>query len=529
MEDFEKNKEYQRKKYHLSQLKKYHFLNYRKKFKEEGKKYYEYSRKEIDSFLEFLIQEIDKKDRLITSLTSSLNNQEGNHLFYQKLFHPSFDTDTSLLFETLSSKIGERTQFLRWKEKIEQQFSKFDDEMKAKVRLLKPIYPEIAYFPKQNKYSYKLDYLISFIQSEVKRVLPCVNTSVIFDYMQQFDANYQENIDSIKNEESNIASDKIKIADILIESLITNLFYTVIVQIIVYDFLHEDNSISNRNKQYKKLSNFLSEFKKISNKGIKYFSIKLNRTKLIEKDFFYFLILIESLLQEKEAIEFSKKIPDFKTYTEPLSKEVQFFNALNILKKLGKDYIFCENFLELDIVKKYANLETATLDLVHIKNNINLSQADKAEILYGKRTRKHNFEKEIGNIEKCLANYPFFNNLNLQIKKAIISIILQDKSIIYPFRKQLKSLINDEKNRDNITIIKHLRIRITKEMYKEKGIQYEFHRSNELQENINEIFLGISSIKNYEKRLKMKAIFIKAIFSYFEEIENRNILIIERK
>jgi len=129
-------------------------------------------------------------------------------------------------------------------------------------------------------------------------------------------------------------------------------------------------------------------------------------------------------------------------------------------------------------------------------------------------------------MKKILSNYIFFSNANLQMQKAIISIITQEKSLIYPFRKQLKSLITNEKLRNNNRVISILRTLLTREMYKEKKNEEGFKKSNILQKKIIEILLKINSIKDSSKRIKIKKKFFEDFFKTLIKIQKKKIIIL---
>ncbi len=154
---------------------------------------------------------------------------------------------------------------------------------------------------------------------------------------------------------------------------------------------------------------------------------------------------------------------------------------------------------------------TGFSELNNFKNIEVFKKSDISEILYGSRKPKNNFDEEQEAIKKILSNYIFLSDANLQMQKAITSIVEQEKTKIKPFRKQLKNLIRDNELRENRRVISILRSLITREMYKEKIII--------------EILLKINSIKNSTKRVKIKKKFFEDFFKILIKTQKKKIII----
>ena len=137
----------------------------------------------------------------------------------------------------------------------------------------------------------------------------------------------------------------------------------------------------------------------------------------------------------------------------------------------------------------------------------------------------NNFNEKMENLENILETFPFFSKENLQVKKALISNIQNDNKPISPLRKTLKSLLEDEELRQSETVIKNVRLRITKGLFEEKRNGEGFKKSIILEKKINKILMNIYSIKNRELREKYLNKFID---NFFEEIvkiyEDREVL-----
>lgn len=168
---------------------------------------------------------------------------------------------------------------------------------------------------------------------------------------------------------------------------------------------------------------------------------------------------------------------------------------------------------------------TGFSELNNFKNIEVFKKSDISEILYGSRKPKNNFDEEQEAIKKILSNYIFLSDANLQMQKAITSIVEQEKTKIKPFRKQLKNLIRDNELRENRRVISILRSLITREMYKEKNNEEGFKKSNILQKIIIEILLKINSIKNSTKRVKIKKKFFEDFFKILIKTQKKKIII----
>ena len=224
---------------------------------------------------------------------------------------------------------------------------------------------------------------------------------------------------------------------------------------------------------------------------------------------------------------------------KPLDKRIQFLNHVletaknekDIINKEKEKYtdsekesiecfdiqIDCNNFIELEELQNKINKDTLTVSLNACKELIkdfNLKQGNKAEIIYGK-SKVNNFNKKMESLENILETFPFFSKENLQVKKALISNIQNDNKTISPLRKTLKSLIEDEELRQSETVIKNIRLRITKGLFEEKRNGEGFKKSIILEKKINKILMNIYSIKNRELREKYLNKFID---NFFKEI-----------
>ena len=137
----------------------------------------------------------------------------------------------------------------------------------------------------------------------------------------------------------------------------------------------------------------------------------------------------------------------------------------------------------------------------------------------------NNFNKKMESLENILETFPFFSKENLQVKKALISNIQNDNKTISPLRKTLKSLIEDEELRQSETVIKNIRLRITKSLFEEKRNEEGFKKSIILEKKINKILMNIFSIKNRELREKYLNKFIDNFFKEIVKIyEDREVL-----
>ena len=527
MENEEKNKEYQTIKNYINELKKVGFLKVEKnklsieeeKFKKK-EKILQYLDKEVTEFILKIKEKKDSESRIIERGIKTKENEKFPNKFLFKYI--SMGRDIKEILEFVLSR-GEKEEYYEFISSIDNNKSERIGFVRKIIKTWKIRYKGTGYIDDKCSYIEKINLILSSINISKKKIFYPVNENIL-DNINSTEIDSLNNIEKILDEPSNI--EKYNIANTSGEEFFTYLYHDALVQLITYDFLHYKVSNEEKEKNFNKIKKFLNGYsnhlKKISEK-----IDSINRKGEIYNDFKDFLILNADLFKGKQKLKDLNLFQEYLSKVEPLSKEKDFLHFLSKFKTLNntQSLIFCGNFLDLDIVKDKVDKMTGFSELNNFKNIEVFKKSDISEILYGSRKPKNNFDEEQEAIKKILSNYIFLSDANLQMQKAITSIVEQEKTKIKPFRKQLKNLIRDNELRENRRVISILRSLITREMYKEKNNEEGFKKSNILQKIIIEILLKINSIKNSTKRVKIKKKFFEDFFKILIKTQKKKIII----
>ncbi|HCE33111.1 MULTISPECIES: hypothetical protein [Fusobacterium] len=528
MEDQEKNKEYQNEKNYIVDLEELGFLKLKKNdlsFEEERykKKYkiLQYDSKEVREFISKLRNIKVNEERIVEKELKSKKNEKFPNKFLFKDVSMGRDIHEILLYflskeekedyyDSISSIKNKKNEYIGFNRKI--------------IKTWKCRYKGTEYINEKCSYIEKINLILASINISKKNIFYPVSENII-DNLNSIEIDNLNVIEEILDGGSEVM--KYNIANASGEEFFTYCYHDALVQLLVYDFLHYNFSNEEKEENFNKIENFLKEyFNYLEQLSKKIDSI--NREGEIYNDFKDFLILNANLFKEKQKLKDIDLFQEYSLKTKPLSKEKDFLFFLSKqfeTLKNPQSLIFCGDFLDLDIVKGKVDKENGFSNLNNFQNLEVFKKSDISEILYGSRKPKNNFNEEQEALKNILSNYIFFSNANLQMQKAIISIVTQEKSLIYPFRKQLKSLITDEELRNNNRVISILRTLLTREMYKEKNNEEGFKKSNILQKKIIEILLKINSIKDSSKRIKIKKKFFEDFFKTLIKIQKKKIII----
>lgn len=528
MEDQEKNKEYQNEKNYIVDLEELGFLKLKKNdlsFEEERykKKYkiLQYDSKEVREFISKLRNIKVNEERIVEKELKSKKNEKFPNKFLFKDVSMGRDIHEILLYflskeekedyyDSISSIKNKKNEYIGFNRKI--------------IKTWKCRYKGTEYINEKCSYIEKINLILASINISKKNIFYPVSENII-DNLNSIEIDNLNVIEEILDGGSEVM--KYNIANASGEEFFTYCYHDALVQLLVYDFLHYNFSNEEKEENFNKIENFLKEyFNYLEQLSKKIDSI--NREGEIYNDFKDFLILNANLFKEKQKLKDIDLFQEYSLKTKPLSKEKDFLFFLSKqfeTLKNPQSLIFCGDFLDLNIVKGKVDKENGFSNLNNFQNLEVFKKSDISEILYGSRKPKNNFNEEQEALKNILSNYIFFSNANLQMQKAIISIVTQEKSLIYPFRKQLKSLITDEELRNNNRVISILRTLLTREMYKEKNNEEGFKKSNILQKKIIEILLKINSIKDSSKRIKIKKKFFEDFFKTLIKIQKKKIII----
>lgn len=471
----------------------------------------EYSDKIKNEFLNFIVdlKENYQEKLIINKLRKEEEKKSKNHKFYDDLFKEGFDVDKMNFYFILLNKIEEISHYKDLKMKYLEE-TKFDKELRKNNTLL--MFRE-------------------FIR----------DSRIILENVREdfYKISYLEKMEIIRIDMEFIHYSGLEECKFWLEELVEDkyrqlLCYDVFQQLIVYDIITDRIPEIEREKNYKKMCEFLDSF----SDSLKYNQEKpLKVKKDISKifiDFFSFIILREELIKNKEILDIEESIKNhICKEIKPLDKKVLFFNHLLEMKKKQEETNYEDinigiiNFIELEEIKDKIDRDTLTISLNKCKNLIEdfkLTQKDKSEIIYGK-AKINKFNEKQEDLETIISAYPFFSKKSLQVKKAIVSNIENDTSLILPFRKTLKELIKDENLRESETVIKHIRMRITKGLYEEKNNLKGFQMSINLERKINDIFFKIYSFKDRKFREEYMNKFINYFFDSLISINKEKIIL----
>lgn len=483
-------------------------LNLAEKEKKYKKNYeiLEYQKEDIKKFLDFLILSKKKSKKLIVSKLDKIKKElkSENHLFYNCLLNQHLGIDLGNFLTLLLEEI---------KLELQEQFPIFNFFHQNMVADYGKIYcqAKIRTLIRENR----------IVEKPFQNLLPEIK--------------YEKKLFELEKETNNLLNylnkeffEKSQLQEILLERTFQQILSDKLTQLIVLDILHENIPKEKRDFLYEQLFKFLKEKNKEIEEERKNISLSSPREEIF-LDFFKFLILTKDILKDKQTLEIEKELIDNKIdiLVPPLDKKTQFLNYIYSLnEKKERDIIYCSNFLELEEVKQRIDKETGTLKVSECLELLDIFKSTKTEFskkLYGSNKPKNNFDIINQKINKAIKKYPFLAQESLEMRKVIINILEKDKTLISPFRKTLKNLVNNEIANEIVEV--NIRLRITQNMYSEKGIPEEFERSYNLRELLNRIFYSINLIKKKEVREN----YFKSINEYFfnllkETYKNENVV-----
>lgn len=288
----------------------------------------------------------------------------------------------------------------------------------------------------------------------------------------------------------------------------------IITQLIVYDLLHERFSTEEREIKSKKINESLDILlDDLQESPHKYDDIY--------KDFFSYIYLNYdlSLMKMQEEIqklvikesEITKKIVN----NELTKEEILKYYLDN---KENSDGFFALNFMDVPEIKKLEkendnfNLLWSKLEETHnFKNALKKNKKELAKILFLTEKQKNNYDKDLEILKFLLEGIPTLGKNNLQALKVTANEIYLSK-ITTKNRKKLISEVKEAfENRENEKVVGFffdleinriikvnrdislntfgiIREKITRGMYREKGIEKEYETFHEIYSKIVKLF-----------------------------------------
>lgn len=490
MENQIKDNDAKKRKYLIDKLQKIGFFKKKRKssYKANEKRDYicEYSSDEVDLLLDTILSLKEEKNQLIKmELDFNSKRKDKNFKLYKSLFYPTINEDITPFLSKLYKIITKENLNTYNTPSVSK--TKYIPLFRNIIRRYKFCNEKNSYMLNKAKYQLKIEKIINLKNS--------LKDNFRLPYI--------------------IKDKKVELLDVFIEKVYDNIILDAIIQLIVYDFASPEWSRDKRNKNYKILKQFLVKFREELNSQFQNNkSIKKCQNRIL-KNFFKFLVLRTPIVQEINVLSNLKKFPPSYIEFSPLDKEVQFlYTHKKIVEEYGYISISCENFLDLEIVKKNIDRNTGYLNLKSIEKELEefkLNKTDKSEILYNKKRPKDNFDNETEGIMKFLKKFSGTQKPHLQAEKSLTAIILKNKKRVHPFNKTLKTLINHPKESELLNSI--IRLLLTREIFLEKGIKGdEYILICEIQKDIENLFLMIYSFENQDKCFNLKEKFINDFF-----------------
>lgn len=506
-------------------------LTEKEKLNHADYKILQYSKEDINRLLDFIIFfKNNENNKIITNQVFNEKKEKDlkrvNHYFYDNLLYPSPDTNIEKFMIVLLDKIS-RTEyidesliykFLMAKFFNEHILNEYSKDIKKKVRTFFLIHPkEEARFRK--KYEF-ID-----VKAKEKKVMRTLPLLLIPPYKDTFlDTSYILHFNDKKNLPPQIEQMFFRYY----------LFFTQIEfmeQMVVYDLFNENFSEFEREKHYKEIYSFLENKKDEIQKSIEKFYLNKNykESENIFIDFFCFLYIRHKLYFVRNGFEIGLKLreADKQKYIPPIDEFLNFQYFLQKNKNLNSKKGFflgknIDNPKIKEILKKkgYSLLKNSDIDEV-LKDY----QSTNKTLLkvYSQEKQKNTFKNIEENIDKILKEFNFPLDSSLQTRKGIIKFIEEDKTKLNlgSNRITLKALFTSDKYKNywnTETVRLNLRLRISRENFREKGKLDSFQYDMKIEYLINEIALIIFSFNDIIEQEKLLRNFLVEYEAYYMKL-----------
>ena len=506
MQDSEENLKKEKRNYAKEQLIKLGFLS---KDNIEG-----YSKGEILSLIDYLIEIKEREEELIPK-EKKQEKKRVNHFLYSDILNNIANHNIEILKDSILNKskvhssIFAKKEYELFKKIVKFKYIKEIEILRTIVRINRNHHNFRAKKYRFPTFTYK---------EKFSQINDC-----ILDYIVYL-ANlvYDKKIQKIYTQEDTIDE---RILKIYLSFFLIKLHIEGMVQVIIYDILHEDFPKEIRDMRYKKVYEFLQKY---------YVQINNERKPIISKesknifiDFYRFLFYHKEILDFEEEIKIRKEVDDthFFNYTKPIDKYTQLKYAIEKNLKSSnffyKHKYYVSNFIEFPELFKFMD-QNGLIEIEKLKKFVkeNTTKTKEFKIIYEKEKVKNNYDRIKEAVLEIINKYPLIDESNLQVLKASIVAIENSEIEIKPFRKKLKACILDPKTRYSEIVIKYLRIFITKGNFHEKGIPEEFERCTSLEELVLNIMIEISKNKSDEYIRKKCIEFIDSFYETIMELYN---------
>ena len=302
-----------------------------------------------------------------------------NHFLYSDLLNNIANNDT----EKLKDNILKKTK-LKCSEKEYNYFKIFiKNNYPKKLEILRSIIrinrnyskvPQEKFQNILNNYERKLCQIADYINDSSNELCRPINI-INFNYVNKVD---EEKISS-------------KILYGYYDFLNMKFHFDAMIQVIIYDILHESFNKETRDTRYNKIYNFLDSYYNSIKERLKDFKTKASKN--IFFDFFIFLLYYEEVSDWKEDIKIEEEINEISYFNKikPIDKYTQLEYAIEKNMNNSRQNIFISNFEEFpelfDLMNENGLIEFEKLKKFKKKD---ISKTKENEIIYGKKKIKNN-------------------------------------------------------------------------------------------------------------------------------------------
>ena len=510
-------------------------LTEKEKMNHADYKILQYSKEDINRLLDFIIfLKNDEGNKIIINQVSNEKKEKElkrvNHYFYDNLLYPTPDTDIEKFMIVLLSEISKTEyvdeglvyKFLKSKFFYENFVNICSVDIKKKVRTFFILTPKII-----EKFKGKYDFID--IETKKRKIMQTLPVYMTAPYRNTYlDSSYILHFNNKKDL-------PIQLEEMFFRYYLSTTQLEFMQQMVVYDLFSENFSKLEREENYKKIYDFLIYKEQEIHKDIEEFFLnkKYINSKNIFIDFFCFLYIRHKIYFTQNGYDIGLTLRDSEKskYIPPVDEllNFQYFLQKNGSLDSGRGYFLGENVNIHRIKEILHNKKLPLLENSEIKKVLEGYQNNNKTLLevYSQEKQKNNFKNIEENIDKILSRFNPPLDCSLQTRKGIIKFIEEDniKLNLGSSKVTLKSLFTSDKYQEyweTETVKLNLRLRISRENFREKGKLDSFEYDMRIETLINKILFDIFSVTDSLKQnelirkflLEYQSFYIKLMKSY---------------
>ena len=510
-------------------------LTEKEKMNHADYKILQYSKEDINRLLDFIIfLKNDEGNKIIINQVSNEKKEKElkrvNHYFYDNLLYPTPDTDIEKFMIVLLSEISKTEyvdeglvyKFLKSKFFYENFVNIFSVDIKKKVRTFFILTPKII-----DKFKGKYDFID--IETKKRKIMQTLPVYMTAPYRNTYlDGSYILHFNNKKDL-------PIQLEEMFFRYYLSTTQLEFMQQMVVYDLFSENFSKLEREENYKKIYDFLIYKEQEIHKDIEEFFLnkKYINSKNIFIDFFCFLYIRHKIYFTQNGYDIGLTLRDSEKskYIPPVDEllNFQYFLQKNGSLDSGRGYFLGKNVNIHRIKEIFHNKKLPLLENSEIKKVLEGYQNNNKTLLevYSQEKQKNNFKNIEENIDKILSRFNPPLDCSLQTRKGIIKFIEEDniKLNLGSSKVTLKSLFTSDKYQkywETETVKLNLRLRISRENFREKGKLDSFEYDMRIETLINKILFDIFSVTDSLKQnelirkflLEYQSFYIKLMKSY---------------